>query len=46
VGCYKTEVAKSCPIISGVAKEGESKWEHGPWGAGLGGATTHFLQSF
>jgi len=22
------------------------KWGHAPWGAGLGGATAHFLQSF
>jgi len=23
-----------------------SKWGHAPWGAGFGGASAHFLQSF
>jgi len=31
-------------INSGVARGG--KWGHAPWGAGLGGASAHFLQSF
>jgi len=30
--------------FSGVARE-EGKWRHAPWGAGLGGATAHILQS-
>jgi len=33
-------------VSSGVARGGGSKWRHAPWGAGLGGAPAHFLQSF
>jgi len=28
------------------SKGGGGKWGHAPWGAGLGDATAHFMQSF
>jgi len=33
-------------MINGIAEGVGGKWEHAPWGANLGGAPAHFLQSF
>jgi len=30
--------------LCGVAREGRGKWEHASQDAGLGGASTHFIQ--
>jgi len=41
-----TKVCCKAENTSVVARGVGSKWGHAPWGAGLGGTTAHFLQSF
>jgi len=43
---FKDIVAITVDRISGVARGVGGKWRHAPWGAVLGGASAHFLQSF
>jgi len=33
-------------LITAYSSVAEGKWGHAPQGAGLGGASTHFIQTF